>query len=205
MNRTNSHLTDFEIDDFLLNENHNKFEQHVRNCADCQTKLDAATAETWWWEDGRELVVSSLKIIETIGAPPEPAGIESGHLQNKEEIQKLVDNFESAAHPELLGAVGDYEIQELVGFGGMGAVFKGFNRDLKRPVALKFLLPKHARSGVARQRFAREARAMAAVRNENVISVFQINCNGEHPYFAMPLVNGVTPVSYTHLTLPTKA
>ena len=42
-------------------------------------------------------------------------------------------------HPEMLGRLGRYEIERLIGSGGMGVVFKAYDTELNRPVAVKLL------------------------------------------------------------------
>jgi serine/threonine-protein kinase len=74
----------------------------------------------------------------------------------------------------------------------MGIVFKGFDRALSRNVAIKVLDPMLANIGTARQRFAREARAMAAISHEHVVPVYAVDEHGELPYFVMEYVPGGT-------------
>ncbi len=62
-----------------------------------------------------------------------------------------------ASHPELLGRLGRYDVERLIGSGGMGVVFKAHDSELNRPVAIKILAPYLSSSGPARKRFAREA------------------------------------------------
>lgn len=65
--------------------------------------------------------------------------------------------------------VGRYDLERLLGQGGMGAVYLGYDPQLDRPVAIKLL---HA--GGTQQRLLREARAAARIRHENVVSVFDV-------------------------------
>ena len=72
----------------------------------------------------------------------------------------------------------------------MGVVFKGFDRELNRSVAIKFLAPHLAHSGTARKRFEREARAAAAVVHPNVIPIHGVSSTNNYPYIVMPLASG---------------
>ena len=65
-----------------------------------------------------------------------------------------------------------YEILEQVGQGGMAVVFRGLDRSLRRQVAVKVLHGHLAQSPEARERFAREARAVAKLRHENILEIF---------------------------------
>ncbi|MCA8997032.1 MAG: serine/threonine protein kinase, partial [Planctomycetaceae bacterium] len=94
------------------------------------------------------------------------------------------------SHPEMLGRIGRYDVERLIGAGGMGVVFKAFDNELNRPVAVKVLAPYLAGSGAARQRFAREARAAAAVVHEHVVSIHNVESNGDAPFLVMQYVTG---------------
>jgi predicted Ser/Thr protein kinase len=65
-----------------------------------------------------------------------------------------------------------YEILEQVGQGGMAVVYRGLDRSLHRQVAVKVLHGHLAQHAEARERFAREARAVAKLRHENILEIF---------------------------------
>ena len=94
------------------------------------------------------------------------------------------------SHPEMLGRLGRYEIERKIGAGGMGVVFKAFDTELNRPVAIKVLAPYLARNGPARQRFGRESRAAAAVVHEHVVAIHNVESDGETPFIVMQYVSG---------------
>jgi len=94
--------------------------------------------------------------------------------------------------PRMLGRFGGYEISGVIGSGGMGVVLKGFDAALSRYVAIKVLAPHLAASGSARRRFAREARAAAAVVHENVVAIHGVADASNLPYFVMPYVRGTS-------------
>lgn len=106
------------------------------------------------------------------------------------------DLLESPRHPENLGRVERYEIERMIGRGGMGVVFKGHDSELNRPVAIKILSPHLAGHGTARQRFTREAKAAAAVVHDNVVPIYDIQAESDRPFIVMPFVNGVSLQEY---------
>src|SRR5262249_50751529 len=69
-----------------------------------------------------------------------------------------------------LGRLGKYRILKVLGHGGMGVVFQAEDAKLKRPVAVKAMLPTLAVSSSAGKRFLREAQAMAAVKHDHVVT-----------------------------------
>ncbi len=83
-----------------------------------------------------------------------------------------------------------YEIERLIGAGGKGVVFKAFDTDLNRPVAIKVLAPHLSGNGAARQRFAREARAAAAVVHEHIVAIHNVESNELSPFLVMQYVAG---------------
>ncbi len=82
-----------------------------------------------------------------------------------------------------------YAIEDQVGQGGMATVYKAFDRQLQRPVALK-LLDRTAPD--ARRRFLGEAQAQARVRHDNVLEVYETGDLDGQPFIAMRWVDGPT-------------
>jgi serine/threonine protein kinase len=89
-----------------------------------------------------------------------------------------------------LGKLGDYEVLEVIGQGGMGIVLKALDPALRRHVAIKVLAPHLADDSSARRRFAREAQTAAAVHHENVVTIHAVNETGPVPYLVMEYVPG---------------
>ena len=90
----------------------------------------------------------------------------------------------------MIGRVGPYEISGLLGRGSTAIVLKGFDRALNRNIAIKVLDPAVAGAATARQRFAREARAMAVISHEQVVPVYGVDEHAGLPYFVMEYVAG---------------
>jgi len=93
--------------------------------------------------------------------------------------------------PGALGRLGHYEVEEVLGRGGFGIVFRAFDETLHRVVAIKVLAPELAATSPARKRFLREARASAQVRHENVVQVYAIE-EAPLPYLVMEYIPGKT-------------
>ena len=97
-----------------------------------------------------------------------------------------------SAHTALVpgGRLGRYELLEELGRGGMGTVFRAIDESLDRIVAVKFLLPEFQADQHLGERFRREAKAMASVRHENVVQVFDFGTFGAALYFVMEHIEG---------------
>ncbi len=91
-----------------------------------------------------------------------------------------------------LGWLAHYRVLEVLGLGGMGVVFRAEDAHLRRPVALKVILPECAANPVARERFLREARAGAALKSDHVVTIYQVGQDRDVPFLAMELLQGQT-------------
>ncbi len=92
--------------------------------------------------------------------------------------------------PGELGQLANYRVIKLLGEGGMGLVFQAEDIYLQRQVALKVLKPELAQDLSQRKRFLREARLMAALRHENIVTVYQVAQERDIPYLAMEYLEG---------------
>ena len=99
--------------------------------------------------------------------------------------------YESDVGDALIGAsFAGYRVDELVGRGGMGVVYRATDVSLERSVALKLLAPELARDESFRRRFATESKVAASLDHPNVIPIYHA---GEHDgvlYLAMRFVRG---------------
>lgn len=88
--------------------------------------------------------------------------------------------------------VGRYRIEKLLGNGSMGEVFLAIDEQLGRRTAIKTLGSKHLRNETVKERFLREARALAKLNHPNLITVFESGLieGTDRPYFAMELLEG---------------
>lgn len=87
-------------------------------------------------------------------------------------------------------AVGRYQLETLLGVGGMAEVYRGVDTELGRTVAVKVVLPAIAAQREFRERFSREARLVAALTHPNIAPIYDV---GEHqglPFLVMPFFAG---------------
>ncbi len=88
--------------------------------------------------------------------------------------------------------VGDFEIKQELGRGGMGVVYRARDAKLNRDIALKMILGgAHVSTGQL-ERFLTEARAVAQLQHPNIVQVFEIGEHGGLPFLAMEYVAGLT-------------
>lgn len=91
-----------------------------------------------------------------------------------------------------IGRIGGYSVQKLLGAGGMGMVFQAEDLQLRRKIALKVMRPEVATITYAHDRFLREARTMASIEHDHVVSVFQVGEERGVPFMAMPFLQGMS-------------
>src|SRR6266496_1376238 len=85
--------------------------------------------------------------------------------------------------------VGQYEVEKLIGAGGMGEVYLAEDTRLNRKVAIKFLTPTSIDNEQAKKRLFQEARAAAKLDHPNVCAIYEVG-ETDRPYIVMPYVEG---------------
>jgi serine/threonine-protein kinase len=95
-------------------------------------------------------------------------------------------------YPEPGQRIDSFELDEAIGVGGMGAVFRAHDIRLERLVALKLLPPEQANDPEVVQRFYQEGRAAAQLDHENIARVYSIGYDGTYHYIAFEYIEGTT-------------
>jgi WD40 repeat protein len=165
-----------------------ELEEHVTHCESCRCALEAASAEPDWRQEVRD-ALTDVSVPEGWSRLADSTDDGSHDACAVEPFLKLLGPTDD---PHMLGRIGTYEIVGILGRGGMGVVFKGFDSALNRYVSIKMLLPHLATSGGARKRFAREAQAAAAVVHDHVMAIHSVAEWQGVPYLVMPYGRGIS-------------
>lgn len=88
------------------------------------------------------------------------------------------------------GRLGKYEIRSMIGRGGMGTVYLGYDPLLDRQVAIKVLAPHLVWEEGFVERFLREARAAARLKHPNIVTIHDVGQQGDSFYFVMEYLEG---------------
>jgi len=102
------------------------------------------------------------------------------------------DNFPLLSLPDFKNGDSAFSGIEYIGQGGMGVVYKAYDRNFDRWVALKFSAPSHLIGAADVERFRTEAQSMARLRHPNIVTVHETGEYQGRPYFVMELIEGTT-------------
>jgi len=149
-------------------------EEHLSVCNMCLDAMQMAAGDASWWSD----VHSALK--------------SDNFSQQRSDFiaQSLIDLLSPSDEPGVLGTLAEFDVHRLIGYGGMGGVFQAWDRELNRPVAIKVMLPHLSASVSARAKFAREGKAVAAIRDPNVLAIYQVDQYRGNPFLVMQYIEG---------------
>ena len=181
------------LDDSLPEPLASEAAEHVADCAECRWQLESLAGDPAWWLQActgvKAILADPAAYVSNSGDIPSGNGPASSAGNGDSFVNDFaVDFLEPSEDRALLGRMGEYEILEAIGRGGMGIVLKGYQRELNRYVAVKVLAPHLAQSAAARKRFAREAQATAAVVHPHVMAIHAVAANARLPYLVMPFV-----------------
>jgi len=112
-------------------------------------------------------------------------GLETGSEVSKAVFEIVLDELDARDKPWRLG---NYEILEQIGCGGMGVIYRARQRHSRRIVAVKRVLSYRADSHGALQRFRREAQAVASLDHPNILPIYEVSESEDGlPFFSMKL------------------
>ncbi|WP_422928496.1 protein kinase domain-containing protein [Singulisphaera sp. PoT] len=175
------------LDDRLTSIESNDLAEHLDDCEGCRKKLERLAAGNRLWAELRQLAPDpDASTPETEYIPP----FARDEVEAGSRAELGLDFLAPSADPGSIGKLGAYEVTGVLGRGGFGVVLKAFDPALSRTVAIKVLASNLATSAAARSRFAREAKAAAAVVHENVVAIHAVDEWKGLPYLVMPYIAG---------------
>jgi serine/threonine protein kinase len=134
---------------------------HIEICSTCQIRLEAMT--------------TGNSLAET--------------RDDWQQYSSIQSNLSPPLRLNDLGAVGHFAVESVIGIGGMGIVYRGWDTLLNRAVAIKLVKPDQ--SEIANQRFRRECHALAQIEHDHIVPVYSTGPlpNGTS-YLILPLMTG---------------
>jgi serine/threonine-protein kinase len=171
-----------------------ELESHLEECAVCREELERLAADPEWWEYAQSFLTDEPDRQDRIAVPMvtrTPIDADSCSADRAQIASWLPTGLVAPSDDaSKIGRIGQYEIVDFIGRGGMGVVLKAFDAKLNRYVALKVMASELAHNASARRRFAREARAAAAVVHDHVVPIYSVDGDGPVPYLVMAYIPG---------------
>lgn len=128
-----------------------------------------------------------LQSVELLGE--NKSGLSLTGTKPESEVNQLAF-LSPATSADELGWLGQYRVLKLLGEGGMGIVLAAEDTHLQRNVALKVIKAEYNKDQETRQRFLREARMMAQVKSDHVVTIHHVGTERDTCYIAMELLEG---------------
>ena len=187
--------SDDDLARFVFGDGAGSVGPHLRECALCQATLErlsddgslrpraaSSGGSSWDWSVDPE--VSRIVEALEVEAPALPQRASGGETSARSVVLDPTETL------EMVGRLGPYDVEEVVGRGGMGVVFRAHDRTTGQVVALK-VLNAGADDERLRRRFIQEVRAAARVEHDNVVRLYATSDPTERvPYFAMEYLAG---------------
>ena len=166
---------------------------HLDRCQDCRDRLERIAGGSITGDTLRRALSvappTSPKLMDTIDRLSSRAVASGpGAAPRYDDLEPWIESSDADEATTLDG----YVLLECIGRGGMGVVFRARDPAQDRVVALKAMLPELARDDRARERFLREARAIAAVQHPNIVTLHAVSEVDGLPYLIMEYVEGAS-------------
>jgi len=149
----------------------------LHRCPQCQAELASDAPEGLC---PKCLLEQGIKVVSLVEAA------------SSESAEAPARGFSPPSAQELAPLFPQLEVIELLGHGGMGAVYKARQPRLDRLVALKIMRPGAAKDAAFAERFSREAKALARLSHPNIVTLHDFGQAGELYYFVMEYVDGAS-------------
>jgi urea transport system substrate-binding protein len=179
--------------------------EHLRSCLACRQAWEGLQSETVAGQTPPVLLpAGDTSHGQPIPLPPSSliawsSGIiMEGAGDQRQSAQRSPSKKDSRMYPFLsppqgkdeLGWLAHYRVTGVLGEGGMGFVFDAFDTSLHRRIALKVLKPDLASNESFRKRFLLEARAAAALPDDYIVTIYQVDVAKDVPFLAMKFLYG---------------
>jgi tetratricopeptide (TPR) repeat protein len=139
-----------------------------------------------------ELIRTENKVRRVLGEAPTPEEYQERFPEFADRLADLLLPVDAPGEWEKLSKLGKFELLSMVGEGAFGAVYKAFDPELQRTVAVKIphagALPDRA----GEDRFLREARSAAQLRHPGIVQVYEVGRSGQLSFIVSEFVEGLT-------------
>jgi len=163
-------------------------------------KLATLAAGEGYGKDDLDLLLMLATALERIGdgagaveTLERISAIDAQYADVEARLERLRERTWASTSPSMgTGANDRYELRDEIGRGGMGIVYLASDRELERPVAIKFLPGELAANPDAVKMFRAEARAAASMNHPNIVHIYDVAIVNDQPCIVMEYVQGRT-------------
>ncbi|BBM82359.1 serine/threonine-protein kinase [Candidatus Uabimicrobium amorphum] len=127
-------------------------------------------------------------VAESLATTLHQSGVLNNHETNI--IRNWTAQLSKTTEMKMLKTIGQYEVKELIGSGGMGQVYKAHHPILNTTIAIKVLLQLGDASEKAKKRFFSEARMMAQLTHPNIVKIHDVGTHNKTSYIVMDFIDG---------------
>jgi serine/threonine protein kinase len=192
--KLSTHGCDLQRIQNFLNSDHYHLEDaeliaHLDACPTCRQYLESQAGEPDRWKQATQLLQAS-EFDQASSMDYSAATCSGTDVDQPVAVKEVLGLLVPSEYPNHLGRLGTYEVIGVIGVGGMGVVLKAIDPSLDRVVAVKVMSPRLAHNENARKRFAREAKAAAAVLHPNVIPIHSVSSGSTLPFLVMSYIRG---------------
>ena len=176
-------------------------EEHLSVCADCRQRLEemaGGLTSLGRASDSAKNDSSALDgVIQQLKKKTGAIAAEATRAETPQwlkliaQVNNPTTSDSNVANPLQLKLGSRYEVLEVIKAGGMGIVFRGIDLTLDRVVAIK-LVTAQAACGNSIERFYREARAMAAVKHDHIVTIHSVETEEGLPFLVMEYIDGIS-------------
>ena len=202
------------IDGSLSDRDEAELARHLDECESCRAKLDAHHSSDDFsdqiglglstrqeipnslqeklkeLDSERTIVQSGLLSSSQSGSKPPGRSPSKGSPRSYADVAPWLADPTPDDEPGTIGRVGEFQLLEFLGRGGMGVVFRARDTTLGRMVALKIMSPSLLADEDAGARFLREAKSAAAINHPNVVTIHSVHDSAELPFLVMEFIEG---------------
>jgi serine/threonine protein kinase/tetratricopeptide (TPR) repeat protein len=164
----------------MLRPQSDQLSKHVTGCSRCSRSIRLLE---------KDVTVASMALPGPQSGP-EQARADLTSAAAQAALDEKLRFLSPATGSDEIGWLAHYRILRVLGEGGMGIVLHGEDTQLKREVAIKVIKGDFGSDPESRDRFLREARAMAQVKSDHVVAVYQVGQANDTCYITMELLEG---------------
>ena len=168
--------------------------KHLEDCPDCRRQVAEMSPDSFLGRlrEAQAVAKPETRVDDDLTLDPPSPGASPMVSDDTQSVVPESSTGSSLQPGTFVGYFGDYELQRVLGEGGMGIVYKARQLSLNRAVALKMIRASRFPSADEVHRFQNEAEAVARLDHPNIVPIFEVGRFEDQHYFSMKLIAGTS-------------